>query len=318
MQTSISLDPPQARIGMLADEGPRHVMSAIVATDDAAPDGLNMGLGVFRLEGTDAEQEARTAEGASAVTNYTFLGVSMYDASEPPPFDTETGFNYDQGDAFPLIRYGRVWVTCETACKPGDPVFVRVVAAGAEVAGSFRNAADSTDCIQLANASFESVLTAAGMARLSLNFAKNTGLEADISGLTSDVANIDTRVDDIEAMGLNPGDTYTPTFTNGTNTTGAGTLVGSYVQLGDYVMFSIVVPDVVCTLGAPTASTFEVSLPVASDFAAVTDASGTVTGQNVAEGVLTASIANNRLVVSFDATAAASNDIALVGMYKVI
>ena len=112
--------------------------------------------------------------------------------------------------------------------------------------------------------------------------------------------------------------TYSPAFTSGTNTTGSGTALGSFTRIGKTVSFSVVVPSVVCTLGAPTASSFELALPIASNFAATTDLTGTVTGANLTSGRASGSVANDRAVVNFSCTSAASNDVIVSGHYQII
>lgn len=169
MQTSISDNPAVAVAGALADEGPRRIGSFNVSTQSGAPAGLDAGLGAFRREGTDLITEARSALGAGAVTGLTFMGVTMFDTTKAP-LSFPTTYDYEDGETVPVVESGIVWVYSETAVKPADPVHVRVVAAGAEVAGRFRNAADSTDCIDVSKyARWDSVTTAAGLARLRLN-----------------------------------------------------------------------------------------------------------------------------------------------------
>lgn len=48
-----------------------------------------------------------------------------------------------------VLKGGIVLVPCEEDTVPGDPVFVRVVATGAEVEGAVRKSADASDCIDL-------------------------------------------------------------------------------------------------------------------------------------------------------------------------
>jgi len=59
-----------------------------------------------------------------------------------------------------VLRRGAVWVVTETAVTAGDPVYVRVVAAGADVRGQFAGDPDSTNYVRLAGAHF---LAAAGV-----------------------------------------------------------------------------------------------------------------------------------------------------------
>jgi hypothetical protein len=46
-----------------------------------------------------------------------------------------------------VLTKGRAWVKVEEAVTPSSAVKVRAVASGGEVAGAFRDTADSTDCI---------------------------------------------------------------------------------------------------------------------------------------------------------------------------
>lgn len=113
--------------------------------------------------------------------------------------------------------------------------------------------------------------------------------------------------------------TFTPIFTTGTNCTGAGTPVGYYTRIGKTVQFAIIVPDVVCTAGAPTVSAFDLSLPVASNFAATTDLAATVSGEGVTLGRASADTTNDRIDVNFSATGgAASNDVLVTGQYQIL
>lgn len=63
-----------------------------------------------------------------------FPGVAMYDASRMP---YTTGNAYTDDDDVPVIAKGRVYVTVEDAVTAGDPVYVRAVTSGADVAGQF-------------------------------------------------------------------------------------------------------------------------------------------------------------------------------------
>jgi hypothetical protein len=88
-------------------------------------------------------------------------GVALYDASREPEA-------YPIDYAVPCVRRGRVFVTSETSYVDGDPVFVRMVATGNEVAGHVRNVIDSTDCGVLRRARFVGT-GSAGVAVIDLN-----------------------------------------------------------------------------------------------------------------------------------------------------
>lgn len=172
MQTAITFDQPFAVAGALADEGPREILTGIVSKQSGAPAGINMGLAIFHLVGTDLAtkdvKEVRSALGAASRTNLQFQGVCFYDASQPEPYDLATGFNYVQGDAIPVLKRGRVWVKVEDAVTPASGVRVRIIASGGEIAGSFRGAADSTDTIVIQAARWLTAADAGGLALLDL------------------------------------------------------------------------------------------------------------------------------------------------------
>lgn len=77
---------------------------------------------------------------------------------------------YEDEDTIPVLRRGRVWVSCETACTAGNRPFIRGIAAGAEVLGAFRGTnTDSGDCAVWESARFLTSLTAAGLALVEVN-----------------------------------------------------------------------------------------------------------------------------------------------------
>jgi hypothetical protein len=76
--------------------------------------------------------------------------------------------NYASGELVPIIKCGDVWVTSETAVKEGDPVWVRVVISGDEVAGAFRATPDGNDCVRIKGARFSST-NSAGLSRVDFN-----------------------------------------------------------------------------------------------------------------------------------------------------
>lgn len=107
---------------------------------------------------------------------------------------------------------------------------------------------------------------------------------------------------------------YTPSFTAGTNTTAGASLVGFFQKLGGVVSYTIR-GTISHTAGAPTASTFEVSLPIASAFDDASDAAGVVTGANVSVGHVTAETNNDTLVANYSIGASGDHAVTLTGHY---
>lgn len=73
-----------------------------------------------------------------------------------------------------VLVEGRVYVVCENGCAPGDRLYIRAVAAGAEVEGACRSAADSTNCIDSTNQGIWRTTAAAGaVAALDVDFTNS-------------------------------------------------------------------------------------------------------------------------------------------------
>lgn len=99
--------------------------------------------------------------------------------------------------------------------------------------------------------------------------------------------------------------TYTPTLTGVTNVDSTTAAVCNYMRVGNQVIVS-------GTLGVdPTATTSTavgISLPIASNFGATTDAAGVAAGGQLVNepGLISADAANNRATLGFNANASAS------------
>jgi hypothetical protein len=109
---------------------------------------------------------------------------------------------------------------------------------------------------------------------------------------------------------------YVPTFTSGTNTTAGASLIGYFSKQGPIVSYTLR-GSISHTGGAPTASTFELSLPIASAFDAAGDAGGCVTGANVTVGHVTAELTNNTLVANYSIGATGAQAVTLSGHYLI-
>lgn len=97
--------------------------------------------------------------------------------------------------------------------------------------------------------------------------------------------------------------TYTPTLTNTTNVTSSTAFVNIYSRVGGVVQFSIKV-EVTATGAGNTV--LGISIPVASNFAAVEDAIGPCTS-NSEVGTITADTTNDRLTLTYNAQGAGSD-----------
>lgn len=70
-----------------------------------------------------------------------------------------------------ILRSGRILVIAEEAVDVGDPLFVRAVIAGAEVAGALAMQADSTDMIDMTGrGQWDSIAAAGELAWLRVDF----------------------------------------------------------------------------------------------------------------------------------------------------
>jgi hypothetical protein len=103
----------------------------------------------------------------------------------------------------------------------------------------------------------------------------------------------------------------------GTNVASAGTCTGSYLRVGARVFLWGNIASVDPTAGAPTATDFTVALPIASNFAATTDANGTACGTDFT-GVVTGSVAGDVLVVTGQFRANTTTDVGITASYTIL
>ena len=102
----------------------------------------------------------------TAQTDATIIGLVVH--SHAYAKDTELGdTGLKPGVTLSVLTRGRAFVLCEQAVTPATPVFIRGVAAGAEVAGSVRSDADVNDAVDAsAWARFLETTTGAGFAEI--------------------------------------------------------------------------------------------------------------------------------------------------------
>lgn len=104
-----------------------------------------------------------------------------------------------------------------------------------------------------------------------------------------------------------PSGTYTPTLTDGANVAASTAFVCQYFRVGNVVTVTGKV-EIDPTAAAPTATELGISLPVASNFAAVTDLAGVCASHGVASqsGGVFADAANDRASLNYFAVSTAN------------
>lgn len=71
-----------------------------------------------------------------------------------------------------VLKRGRVLVTCQSGCAPGDKLYVRAISGTSTVIGGLENAADASKMIDCtANGTWMTTATAGGLAWLDIMFA---------------------------------------------------------------------------------------------------------------------------------------------------
>lgn len=103
----------------------------------------------------------------------------------------------------------------------------------------------------------------------------------------------------------------------GTNVATAGTCTGSYIRIGTRVFLFGNIASVDPTAGAPTATDFTVALPIASNFAATTDANGVACGTDFT-GVVAGSIAGDVLTVTGQFRANTTTPVGITASYTIL
>ena len=112
--------------------------------------------------------------------------------------------------------------------------------------------------------------------------------------------------------------TYTPTLSAGVNVAASTMRVTGYMRVMDFVFVAGNL-DIDVTTGAPTATSFEITLPVASNIANIFDVGGTMTSTTAnSAGSIFGSVGNNTAVFSYSAAVTANETIAFHFGYRVI
>lgn len=158
-QTSVSLTHGVALDGMIADAEP-YVERSYVSEEASA----EMPFGTVVKQGT-------ADNGCLKLTAVTDKLLGIIRRSHAFHKDVELG---DTGlkpkVMIPVVVRGTMWVPCEEAMTPSSAkIYVRAIAAGAEVAGAFRDSTDASDLIDVT--AFVRVLTSStGAGRIKIAF----------------------------------------------------------------------------------------------------------------------------------------------------
>jgi len=111
------------------------------------------------------------------------------------------------------------------------------------------------------------------------------------------------------------GDTWTPVDTANSNLDDLVPGEFTYIRIKDTVSFAGLAVIDVTSSGA---FSFELDLPVASNFANASNANGLVNSDGGNQAVITASVANDTLVITGTAGVTTTNTIHFVGQYKIL
>jgi len=144
-QTAVSEAMAIGFAGALADSGNKTCASKY--SEEASAE---IPFGVMVVKGTDEDNGVLLPHTSGVASADIMMGVVVH--SHAYAKDTELG---DSGlkpkVSLDVLTHGRIYVLPEETVTPGDPVRVRVIAAGLEQKGAFRTTADSTDCVDISS-----------------------------------------------------------------------------------------------------------------------------------------------------------------------
>lgn len=139
-QTSYSQAPGIGVAGQ-STEGFHEVVSALT---DGTVNGYGLMVSLSAVATGNTCKEVREVTNTDTVAD--FEGILVYENHR------ESADEIADNTQVSVMRRGRIMVVPEVSISAGDDVYVRIVAAGAEVLGAFRNDADTADAIQLTTA----------------------------------------------------------------------------------------------------------------------------------------------------------------------
>jgi hypothetical protein len=150
IQTSVSNAFPVGYAGQLTGMVPNRVDSYVNGEASAAID-----LGIAVMRGSSAKEVLR-ASGLEAL----LVGITTHSHA----LNTTGNNEVEANDPVGVLIEGDIYVQPEVTVAKFDPVYVRVVAAGAEVLGALRNDEDGGDAIRLPGAYFYTAGTSSTVA----------------------------------------------------------------------------------------------------------------------------------------------------------
>lgn len=159
-QTSYSVNQAASFAGMLGDAA-----SPIDSRVYLAKTGVPIPFGLVVAKDVSGDSICRLPTGSTD----DLVGVSLASQSVEQSIGGSTP-QYAALEAVPVLRKGRVWVTCEQAVTPADSVFVRYAAgAGGSQLGSVRKDVDTASAVAFAKAKFLTTCTAGALVLLDIN-----------------------------------------------------------------------------------------------------------------------------------------------------
>lgn len=141
--------------GDIANQEVRNIISVVCEEATGIP------FGYAVVQGTADDQGLLPVD-----ANSVFLGLAVRKAAKNRSSNSVD--SYEDEDEMAVMTKGVIWATCEDGCSPGDDVYWRHTAAGAEEKGELRTDADTADAVQIPNAKWITTAAADGLAMIRL------------------------------------------------------------------------------------------------------------------------------------------------------
>ncbi len=162
--------------------------------DSKAAEGSDIPFGLAVVAGTSDDQCA-----LPSAAGQRFLGISEYTSAGVVNNDDE--HLYEENREVNIVTFGKIYVEAEVTVTTGDQVYYRHTAAGAEVAGSFRNDSDGGDAELVVGAIWSRGATVGTVAVIDLTpRGYELGAEETLTG-TTDAVSVLTKVSLFDTTG---------------------------------------------------------------------------------------------------------------------